>query len=114
MAASAREAMSKSDSETWASYYQKTKTRPPCETLMFALDAFDAELGPDDRRFAVDLGCGNGRDAIELLHRGWRILAIDAEQAAIDVLTSRDDLPEDAMIDTLAARFETVELPDCD
>ncbi len=106
--------MSKSDSETWASYYRKTGARPPRETLLFALDAFDAELGPGDRRFAIDLGCGNGRDTIELLRRGWRVLAIDAEQAAIDALGAREDLPAGAEIGTLTARFETAELPDCD
>jgi len=114
MAAIAGEPMSKSDSESWASYYRKTSARPPRETLLFALDAFDAELGPDDRRLAVDLGCGNGRDTIELVRRGWHVLAIDAEQAAIDALTARKDLPEGARIDTLAARFEAVELPECD
>jgi len=100
--------------ESWASYYEKTGARPPRDTLLFALDAFDAERGPGERRFAVDLGCGTGRDAIELLRRGWRVLAIDAEPAAIDGLRARPDLPADAELDTLVARFETAELPECD
>jgi len=106
--------MSERDGESWASYYEKTGTRPPRDTLLFALDAFDAELSPGDRRFAVDLGCGNGRDTIELLRRGWHVLAVDAEQAAIDGLLARDDLPEGAEIETVTARFETADLPDCD
>ncbi|MFB3102465.1 MAG: class I SAM-dependent methyltransferase, partial [Alphaproteobacteria bacterium] len=80
----------------WAAYYDKTGARPPCETLLFALDRFGSEsmAGPvSEGRFAVDLGCGSGRDTIELLRRGWRVLAIDAEPAAIDKLTTRNDLP---------------------
>ena len=84
----------------WAAYYDKTGARAPCETLLFALDRFDAEplielgAGPvSERRFAVDLGCGSGRDTIELLRRGWRVLAIDGEPAAIEKLTAREDLP---------------------
>jgi trans-aconitate methyltransferase len=42
--------------------------------------------------FAVDLGCGAGRDTAELLRRGWRVLAIDAEAEAIRRLLERRDL----------------------
>ncbi|MEK9661372.1 MAG: class I SAM-dependent methyltransferase, partial [Alphaproteobacteria bacterium] len=68
----------------WASYYRKTGERPPRATLLAALDRFDAEPASPDRRLAVDLGCGSGRDVVEMLRRGWRVLAIDAEQAAVD------------------------------
>jgi len=103
-----------SNNETWAAYYEKTGTRPPRDTLLFALDRFDAELGPDDRHFAVDMGSGNGRDTIELLRRGWSVLAVDAETDAIDGLRSRPDLPTDARLDTLVSRFEDAELPEAD
>ena len=94
----------------WASYYAKTGTRPPRETLMLALDRFgDAAPG-----FAVDLGCGNGRDTIELLRRGWRVLAVDAEPAAIEGLRARPDLPADARLETEVARFEDIDLPPAD
>jgi tellurite methyltransferase len=56
----------------FAAYYDGVKGRPPRPTLSRAADAF---AGPG---FAVDLGCGDGRDTIELLRRGWRVLAIDA------------------------------------
>lgn len=101
-------------SESWESYYAKTGERPPRQTLLFALDRFDAELEPGDRRFAIDLGCGNGRDTIELLRRGWRVLAVDAEPAAIAGLCARPDLPKDAALETLVARFEDVKLPEAD
>ena len=38
---------------------------------------------------AVDLGSGIGRDALPLLRSGWRVLAVDREQAALDELEAR-------------------------
>lgn len=97
----------------WAAYYAKTGTRPPRATLISALDRFDSEPG-DTPRLAVDLGAGAGRDAIELLRRGWRVLAIDAEPDAIDALTARPDLPPGADLSGVVARFEDAAWPDCD
>ena len=101
--------------QDWASYYEKTRERPPRETLLFALDRFDAEPAPAaGKRFAVDLACGGGRDTIELLRRGWRVLAIDAEPAAIEKLTARDDLPAEVDLSSQVARFEDAVWPNCD
>jgi len=97
----------------WASYYEKTSGRPPRETLVFALDQFDAEPVAEVR-LAVDLACGGGRDTIELLRRGWRVLAIDAQPAAIEKLTARDDLPAGADLTGQIASFEKAEWPRCD
>src|SRR5690606_23230616 len=106
--------MSTPSPESWKSYYERTGSRPPRETLLFALDRFEAEHLPGDRRFAIDLGCGNGRVTIELLRRGWRVLAVDAEQSAIDGLLARPDLPAGAAPETLVARFDTIDLPSAD
>ena len=92
----------------WASYYAKTGERPPRETLLFALSRF---AGPG---FAVDLGCGNGRDAIELLRRGWRVLAIDAAPEAAEMLRARPDLPSGADLETRTALFEDTSWPPAD
>ncbi len=106
--------MTEADAEVWAKYYRTTGKRPPCETVLFALDKFDAELKPGDRRFAVDLGCGNGRDAVELLRRGWSVLAVDAEAAAIEALKARPEMPEQPELETMVARFEAITLPAAD
>ena len=98
----------------WASYYRKTGERPPRTTLLLALDRFDAEPPKDEPLFAVDLGCGGGRDTVEMLRRGWRVLACDAEVSAIAHLRSRDDIAEDAQLDTLVSRFEDAEWPVAD
>lgn len=73
----------------WPAYYDVTVDRPPWGTLLDALDRFEAEdaaAGEASRReprLAVDLGCGAGRDARELLRRGWRVVAVDREPQAI-------------------------------
>ena len=100
----------------WAAYYEKTGTRPPRPTLIFALDRFDEEFGaaglPPDA-YAADLGSGSGRDTIEILRRGWPVLAVDKEPDAIEQLLARPDLPDGARIDTQLARYEDMTLPSC-
>src|SRR5665213_1304291 len=93
-------------SGSFRDYFDATAERPPRPTLLVALDRFDGERG-----FAVDLGCGQGRDTIELLRRGWSVLAIDAEAEAIRRLASRADLPPGARPDTMAERFEDAVWP---
>jgi SAM-dependent methyltransferase len=102
------------DAAHWRAYYDKTGDRPPRETLLFALDRFDAQAPPARRRFAVDLACGNGRDTIELLRRGWSVLAIDKQPSAIEGLWQRPDLPPEARLETRIARFEESGWPEAD
>ena len=92
----------------FSDYYDATAQRPPRKTLLAALARF-ATAG-----VAVDLGCGDGRDTIELLRRGWRVVAIDAEAEAIARLAARPDLPAAAALETEVARFETAHWPACD
>ena len=101
--------MSESDkSAGWAAYYEKLRERPPRKTVLNALDRFEAAPAG---RLAVDLGCGDGRDAIEMLRRGWRVMAIDAEPLALERLQERPDLPPEAALTPLVARMEHVSLP---
>lgn len=101
----------------WGAYYQAVAGRPPRETLLKALANFEAEMDdrPNDRppetpRLAVDLGCGDGRDTVELLRRGWQVLAIDGEQKAFERLLSRPEIQPDRL-QTQLMRFEALALP---
>ena len=98
----------------WRHYYRQTGGRPPRQTLLLALERFAAEAPGSRARFAVDLGCGPGRDTVELLRRGWSVLAIDAEPGAIEELKGRGDLPPGASLQTRVARFEEADWPECD
>ena len=59
----------------WRRYYAAALQDPPRATLLHALERFAAEAHVPRERFAVDLGSGTGRDTLELLRRGWRVLA---------------------------------------
>ncbi|MDI1285593.1 MAG: class I SAM-dependent methyltransferase [Reyranella sp.] len=91
----------------WAAYYDKLRDRPPRKTLLAALDAFGAT---PPGALALDLGCGDGRDAIEMLRRGWRVVAVDAEPEALRQLQARL-LPPDSDVTPVVARFEEVPIP---
>lgn len=94
-----------SQAEGWAAYYEKLRDRPPRRTLLAALDAFGET--PADA-LAIDLGCGDGRDIIEILRRGWSVVAVDAEPEALRQLAARE-LP--GSITPIVARLEEVPLP---
>jgi tellurite methyltransferase len=99
------------ESRTWTRFY-KAAGDEPRETLLIALDHFDTE--DRDERFAVDLGCGTGRDTAELLRRGWQVLAVDAQEEAVRRLLERIDAPALHRLDTQVARFEDCTLPEAD
>lgn len=94
-------------SSGWAAYYEKLRERPPRRTLLAALDRFGT---PPGEALAVDLGCGDGRDVIEMLRRGWRVVAVDAEPEALRQLQARP-LPAGSDVTPIVARFEDVPLP---
>jgi SAM-dependent methyltransferase len=95
----------------WTAYYQAVAGRPPRDTLLNALERFEAEPQNSHVPFAVDLGCGDGRDTAELLRRRWHVLSIDGEPAAIAHLQSRTDLDQQRL-DTRIERFESLTLPE--
>jgi SAM-dependent methyltransferase len=95
----------------FVAYYKAVEGRPPRETLLYALSAFETEPQGITPPFAVDLGCGDGRDTVELLRRGWQVLGIDAQPEAIDRLRSRPDIDRDRL-ETQVTRFQDlVSLP---
>jgi SAM-dependent methyltransferase len=112
------------DSDYWARYYEVTVERPAWETVRVAIDRFKAEddaaagsgleRRPRRERLAVDLGCGAGRDARELLRAGWRVLAVDREPAALQVLAAAAGPMLGARLETRVGDLATVEIPPCD
>lgn len=99
--------MTERESAGWGAYYQRLRDRPPRKTLLAALDGF----GPDAAgSLAIDLGCGDGRDVIEMLRRGWRVVAVDSEPEALRQLKARE-LPGGHDLTPVLARLEEVPLP---
>lgn len=98
----------------WSDYYKAVEGRPPRDTLLAALERFEAAPAIDHSRFAIDLGCGEGRDTIEILRRGWRVLGIDSNPEAIERLLGREDLPNIEHLQTCVAKFEEAQWPEAD
>ena len=101
------------DSDYWARYYAVTAERPAWLTVRRAIELFAAERQAH-RRFAVDLGCGAGRDTQELLNAGWHVLAIDRERAAIMVVETATSADLRPALETRVADLATVDVPSCD
>lgn len=97
--------------QDWTAYYSAVVGRPPRDTLLAALAHFEVEESAASSQFAVDLGCGEGRDTVELLRRGWRVLGIDGEQDAIARLLNRPDVNLNHL-ETQVVRFEEINLPE--
>jgi SAM-dependent methyltransferase len=63
---------------------------------------------------AVDLGCGDGRDTVEMLRRGWRVHAIDSEADGIARLEARVPAEARGRLTTAVAKFEEARWPRCE
>jgi SAM-dependent methyltransferase len=106
---------SKNFNPDWSEYYKAVAGRPPRQTIITALNHFEAEEPLETRyRFAVDLGCGEGRDTVFLLKHGWYVLAIDDQPKAFEYLLSRPDLEGHYLLETRVARFEETSWPETD
>ena len=100
--------MSQQDrSAGWAAYYDKLRDRPPRKTVLAALDLFGP---PAADALVIDLGCGDGRDVIEMVRRGWNVVAVDAEPAALQQLAARQ-MPDGERVTPISARLEEIPLP---
>jgi len=102
------------DADYWARYYEVTADRPAWETVRMAIGRFAEEAAPARGRFAVDLGCGAGRDARELLRAGWSVLAVDREPGAIRALEAATSADLRPGLQTRVADLADVDVPPCD
>ena len=98
------------ESMSWDDFYKKVQGRPPRQLLLDALEKFP-EHAPLQ---AIDLGCGDGTESAVLLSRGWHVLAVDAEPAALQRLLAKVPQAEQANLQTRVAKFEDVTLPASD
>ena len=82
----------------WAAFYRSTIGREPRPLFAKGMAALEAAgVAPGQ---AIEIGFGDGRETLALLEAGWRVLAIDPEPAAAEVLQSQ--VPAD-----VAGRLET-------
>jgi tellurite methyltransferase len=99
---------------SWLSYYKWSSKRPPRDLLLQALNHIEWEGGRSRGRRAIDIGFGSGTDTLELLRRGWRVLAIDGQEVAAQFLAGRVPAQWRPRLTTLVAPMEGLELPRAD
>ncbi len=96
----------------WPGYFSAVLGKPARETLIAALEAFEGDRKKPG--LAVDLGAGEGRDTLELLKRGWRVVAIDGDPQAFGHLWPRVPEADRPRLTTEEALFGDVRIPACD
>jgi hypothetical protein len=93
-----------SEAEDWPGYFGSVLGKGARETLIAAMALFAREDVHDG--LGVDIAAGEGRDSLELLERGWRVVATDSHPEAFEEARSR--------LTTVEVDFETMQVPDCD
>ncbi|MBL8762289.1 MAG: class I SAM-dependent methyltransferase [Phycisphaerae bacterium] len=90
----------------WPGYYRAVAGKGARETLLKALELFERDAPSDLPRFAIDLGCGSGRDTFELLRRGWRVLAVDASELGLSLLKKEVPSEHADRLETMLSGYE--------
>jgi SAM-dependent methyltransferase len=99
------------EEDRWIRFLEATAHIPPRDTLVRSLDLFAAEGRPHDGDLALDLGCGAGNDALEILRRGWRLHAVDAHPEAVRRVIERVPAEMASRLETEVSRFEDLVPP---
>lgn len=95
------------DDETiWSRHQEKTFNRPPHDILLRALNYFGKFSG-----YAIDLGCGAGMDTMELIRKGWEVLAIDNNPYSFEKIKLKLDEKQLDKLETRKGKFEELEFP---
>jgi len=101
-----------SEINDWPGYFAAVIGKGPRGTLVSALDGFAREGLADG--LAVDLAAGEGRDTLELLTRGWRVVATDSHPEAFSYLWPRVPEALRPRLSTQGTTFSETQIPSCD
>jgi SAM-dependent methyltransferase len=98
----------------WETYYRAVAGRSLRELFVDATP-FLPTKAPDGRSLvAVDLGCGDGTETLELLRRGWTVLAVDGSPEGIARLRESVRPSERDRLTTRVAPYSELDLPAAD
>ena len=101
-----------SEAEDWPGYFQSVLGKGARETLVAALDAFGTE--GFNAGFGVDIAAGEGRDTLEMLRRGWKVVATDGHPEAFPLLWSRVPPEWKPRLTAHEVDFAEMAVPECD
>ncbi|MGE5474879.1 MAG: class I SAM-dependent methyltransferase [Ignavibacteriales bacterium] len=106
--------MNSGRNNNWEKYYKSVSNKKPRELLVRVLNYYANDDMPDTPRYAIDLGSGNGPDTIALLKKGWRVLAIDGDEGALEIVKRSASNKVRSNLEVLCSKFEEVTLPQAD
>lgn len=89
----------------WSRYNATQTDREPRALVQTLL----RHAGEGGDRLAVDLGFGSGVETEALLRRGWRVLAIDADPTAAELLAARLPAELSARLDIVTRNFADID-----
>jgi hypothetical protein len=101
-----------SELEDWPGYFASVLGKGARETLIAALELFSKEGFSEG--LGVDIAAGEGRDSLELLKQGWRVVATDSHPDAFPLLWSRVPEALKPRLTTVEADFAEMQVPECD
>lgn len=87
-------------------YYDNTKNLKPNK---YITEFLNNNIIPGK---AIELGCGSGRDTINLIKNGWQVLAIDREDVSSYII-EKLNVEQRKSFRFLKQNFEEVELEKC-
>ena len=93
-------------------YFGAVVGKEPRDTLVRALDLFTDEGFTGG--LAVDIAAGEGRDTLELLKRGWKVVATDGHPDAFSYLWPRVPEGWKLRLTTVQVNFADMEVLPCD
>jgi tellurite methyltransferase len=74
----------KAHATTWEQYFETNKGRPVRKLYAQAIKHVVVnQTSTPGSDMAIDIGCGAGNEAVDLLSRGWTVTALDKELSAI-------------------------------
>jgi SAM-dependent methyltransferase len=101
-----------SELEDWPGYFAAVLGKGARDTLVAALDSFAQEGFTGG--LAVDIAAGEGRDTLELLTRGWRVVATDGHPDAFSHLWPRVPEALRPNLTTIQEDFAEMQVCSCD
>ena len=101
-----------SEVEDWSGYFTSVLGKGARETLLAAMESFSKEGVSEG--LGVDIAAGEGRDTLELLRQGWRVVATDNHPEAFPLMWSR--VPEELKprLTAVEVDFVDMQVPVCD
>lgn len=101
-----------SEVQDWPGYFGAVLGKGARETLLAALESFAREGFTGG--LAVDIAAGEGRDTLELLNQGWRVVATDGHPDAFSFLWPRVPDAVKPNLTALVVDFADMPVPACD